>query len=175
MEERNTILVNKTCCLWANRRAFQNVWGYSVGVGAIQTKAQGFTSINSICKDIVFVTRPPRYNYVYIEYTRIVCVQVISPFPNNSNPTEDFDPTRDMDIISQGLSLSLSCYFTALLECVTLARLRQSANKRCHMELKQARSHGAKASLSINISFTPDSVTQHNEGPTWPISRTNSV
>ena len=49
---------------------------------------------------IVFVSRvrTPRYNDRHIW---AVCV--IAPFPNNPNPAEDFDPTRDVDISGQGL------------------------------------------------------------------------
>ena len=57
---------------------------------------------------------------------------VIAPFPNNPNPAEDKDPTRDMDISCQGLmwyarpQLYLNC---------TVCPAGHTANKHSHIEL----------------------------------------
>ena len=57
---------------------------------------------------------------------------LIAPFPNNPNPAEDFDPTRDKNISCQGLMwyARLQLFFNC-----TVCPTERRARKNIHMEL----------------------------------------
>ena len=93
--------------------------------------------IHSIRMVIVSRARTPRNNDSYIIHYILNmhvqdCVCVIVTFPNNPNPAEDFDPTRDMDISGQGLQFyarpQLFFYFT-------VCPKGRAAKKHSHIEL----------------------------------------